>query len=69
MKDDFVLVSFRVRTTGRILGCPVALPPGIDRHLVPTSDVIALLADATRVSPEEVELLDLWSPGAIGGDN
>jgi hypothetical protein len=53
-----VLVSFRLRTTGKVLGCPVALPQGCDPHLVPTSDVIACLADAANVTPEEIELLD-----------
>jgi hypothetical protein len=56
-----VLVSFRLRTTGKVLGCPVALPPGIDPHFVPTRDVIAVLADAVSVAPDEIELLDLWS--------
>lgn len=62
MKENIeVLVSFRLRTTRKVLGCPVALPPGIDPHLVPTRDVIAVLADAVSVAPEEIELLDLWS--------
>ncbi|HSD33225.1 MAG TPA: hypothetical protein VLB49_14995 [Gemmatimonadales bacterium] len=62
MKENVeVLVSFRLRTTGKVLGCPVALPPGIDPHLVPTRDVIAYLADAVSVAPDEIELLDVWS--------
>jgi hypothetical protein len=28
---------------------------------VPTRDVIAYLADAVSVAPDEIELLDVWS--------
>jgi len=56
-----VLVSYRLRTTGRIRGVAIALPVGADPHLVPTSDVIRCLADAAGVAPEEIELLDLWT--------
>ena len=62
MKEHIeVLVSYRLRTTGKVSGCPVALPTGADPHLVSTRDVIARLAEETGVAPEEIELLDLWS--------
>jgi hypothetical protein len=56
-----VLVSFRLRTTGKVFGYPVVLPAGADPHLVQTSAVIASLARAAGVAPEEIELLDVWS--------
>jgi hypothetical protein len=56
-----VLVSYRLRTTGKVSGCPVALPTGADPHLLPIRDVIACLAEETGVPAEEIELLDLWS--------
>ena len=56
-----VLVSFRLRATGKVLGCSVALPADADPHLIRRSDLIAHLARAVGVAPEEIELLDLWS--------
>jgi len=56
-----VLVSYRLRTTGRVSGCPVVLPTGADPHLVPIRDLIAYLAEESGVPAEEIELLDLWS--------
>ena len=55
-----MLVSFRLRTTGHVRGFALALAKGADAHLVPTSAVIKCLADASGVSPEEIELLDVW---------
>jgi hypothetical protein len=55
-----VLVSYRLRSTGRVLGCPVALPADADPHLIPMSAVIKCLADYSGVLPEEIELLDVW---------
>ena len=61
MKESVeVLVSYRLRTTGKVFGCSVAIPAGTDPHLVLTSDVIARLAGWLGVAPEEIELLDLW---------
>lgn len=56
-----VLVSFRLRATGKVSGCPVVIPAGVDPHLVQTSDVIACLAGVAGVALEEIELLDLWT--------
>ena len=56
-----VLVSFRLRATGKVSGCPVVIPAGVDPHLVQTSDVIACLAGVAGVATEEIELLDLWT--------
>ena len=56
-----VLVSFRLRATGKVLGCSVALPADADPHLIRRSDLVAHLARAAGVAPEEIELLDLWS--------
>jgi len=56
-----VLVSYRIRTTGQVRGFAIALPAGADPHLVPTSAVVKCLADESGVTPEEIELLDLWS--------
>jgi hypothetical protein len=44
-----------------VLGCSVVLPADADPHLVRRSDLIAHLARAAGVAPEEIELLDLWS--------
>ena len=55
-----MLVSYRLRTTGKIVGCPVALPVDADLHLIPISAVIKCLADYSGVAPEEIELLDVW---------
>jgi hypothetical protein len=55
-----VLVSYRLRTTGKVVGCPVALPADADPHLIPMSAVIKCLADYSGVPPEEIELLDVW---------
>jgi len=55
-----VLVSYRLRTTGKVAGCSIALFPGADPHLVPISAVIAGLAKYAGVVPDEIELLDLW---------
>jgi hypothetical protein len=55
-----VLVSYRLRKTGRVVGCPVALPADADLHLIPISAVIKCLADYSGVAPEEIELLDMW---------
>ena len=55
-----MLVSYRLRSTGRVTGCPVALPADADRHLIPMSAVIKCLADYSGVPPEEIELLDVW---------
>jgi len=59
--EHVVLVSYRLRTTGKISGCPVALVAGADPHHVPIRDIIAFLAAEADVAPEEIELLDLWS--------
>jgi len=56
-----MLVSFRLRTTGQVRGFAIALPAGADPHLVPTSAVIKCIADQAGVTPEQVELLDLWN--------
>jgi len=56
-----MLVSFRLRTTGQVRGFAIALPPGADPHLVPTSAVIKCISDVAGVPPEQVELLDLWN--------
>jgi hypothetical protein len=56
-----VLVSYRLRSTGRVVGCPVALPTDADPHHIPMSAVIKCLADYSGVPPEEIELLDLWN--------
>jgi hypothetical protein len=56
-----LLVSYRLRTTGHVRGVAIALAAGADLHLVPTSDVIRCLADEVGVTPEEIELLDLWA--------
>jgi len=63
-----VLVSYRLRTTGKVVGCPVALPTDADPHLIPMSAVIKCLADYSGVLPEEIELLDVWKEklAAIG---
>jgi hypothetical protein len=61
VKEGDVLVSYRLRTTGKVRGFAIALPEGADPHLVPTSDVIRCLADEAGVAPEEIELLDLWA--------
>jgi hypothetical protein len=55
-----VLVSYRLRTTGKVVGCPVALPADADRYLFPISAVIKCLAEYSGVAPEEIELLDVW---------
>lgn len=55
-----MLVSYRLRTTGKVVGCPVALPADADLHLIPISAVIKCLADYSGVAPEEIELLDVW---------
>ena len=70
MKENVeVLVSCRLRTTGKVFGGPVALPTGADPHLVSTSDLIACLAKAAGVPPEEIELLDLWSMSQMVENN
>jgi hypothetical protein len=60
-KEGDVLVSYRLRATGKVRGFAIALPAGADPHLVPTSDVIRCLAEVAGVAPEEIELLDLWA--------
>ena len=55
-----MLVSYRLRTTGKVVGYPVALPADADPHLIPMSAVIKCLADYSGVAPEEIELLDVW---------
>jgi len=58
-----MLVSYRVRSTGKVLGFAIAIPAGADPHLVLRSAVVKFLADQAGVGTDEVELLDLWAEG------
>lgn len=58
-----MLVSYRVRSTGKVLGFAIALPAGTDPHHVPRSAVVKFLADQAGLGADEVELLDLWAEG------